>query len=97
MRKAAGVNQRRRGRSAPLAAFALSLAAAMCAQAALKTWDVGDYVQDGLIAHYDGIRNAGANLPHDPNVTTWADLSPNGTAGAATRHGTSRRPTARAG
>ena len=86
MRKAAGVNQRRRGRSAPLAAFALSLAAAMCAQAALKTWDVGDYVQDGLIAHYDGIRNAGANLPHDPNATTWADLSPNGTAGAATRH-----------
>ena len=31
---------------------------ALAADAKLKTsWDVGDYVQDGLIAHYDGIRN----------------------------------------
>lgn len=54
------------------------------AWAALKTWDVGDYVQDGLVAHYDGIRNAGAELPHDPEATAWADISPNGTAGTAT-------------
>ena len=57
------------------------------AWAALRTtWDVGDYVQDGLVAHYDAIRNAGANLPHDSDATVWADISPNGTAGAATMH-----------
>ena len=54
---------------------------AFCASAALKTaadYDVGDYVQDGLVAHYDGIRNAGANLPHDANAAQWADLASNG-------------------
>lgn len=32
------------------------------------------YIQDGLIAHWDGIENAGAGNPHDPTVTRWADL-----------------------
>ena len=52
-------------------AFALTAAAlALASDAKLKTsWDVGDYVQDGLIAHYDGIRNAGAALPHDSTAT----------------------------
>ncbi|MCQ2390663.1 MAG: hypothetical protein MJ240_04515 [Kiritimatiellae bacterium] len=36
---------------------------------------VGDYVQEGLEGHWDGIRNAGANLPHDDTAATWADLS----------------------
>ena len=31
------------------------------------------YVQDGLIAHWDGIDNAGTGT-HDPNATTWVDL-----------------------
>ena len=64
----------------------LLLAAGMMvpAVAALKTtWDVGDYVQDGLIAHYDAIRNAGADQEQDPHATVWKDLSPN--AGQATR------------
>ena len=26
-----------------------------------KAFDVGDYVQDGLVVNYDGIRNAGPN------------------------------------
>ena len=32
-----------------------------------------DYVQDGLIAMWDGIENAGWGA-HDPNATTWKDL-----------------------
>lgn len=40
-------------------------------------YDVGDYVAAGLSVHLDGIRNAGVAAAHDPNPTTWADLSPN--------------------
>ena len=36
-----------------------------------------DYVQDGLVAMWDGIENAGLGV-HDPNATTWKDLSGNG-------------------
>ena len=43
-------------------------------------YDVGDYVQDGLVLHFDGIRNAGADVAHDPVATTWVNL---GTAGDA--------------
>ena len=32
-----------------------------------------DYVQDGLIAMWDGIENAGWGV-HDPNATVWRDL-----------------------
>ena len=32
-----------------------------------------DYVQDGLIAMWDGIENTGWGV-HDPNATTWKDL-----------------------
>ncbi len=32
-----------------------------------------DYIQDGLIAMWDGIENAGWGI-HDPNATTWKDL-----------------------
>ena len=38
-------------------------------------YDLDDYVQDGLVAWLDGIRNAGADLPHDSAATTWVDLS----------------------
>ena len=48
----------------------------------LKVWDVGDYVQDGIVAHYDAIRNVGAALPHDNAAATWADLSPMGGSAA---------------
>lgn len=33
-----------------------------------------DYVQDGLVALFDGIENAGWGV-HDPNATTWANLA----------------------
>ena len=34
------------------------------------------YVQDGLLAHWDGIDNAGIGV-HDSSSTTWKNLSPN--------------------
>lgn len=40
----------------------------------LNAYDVRDYVQDGLVAHFDGIRNAGAAKPHDDAATEWVDL-----------------------
>ena len=45
-----------------------------------QDFDVGDYVQNGLVLHFDGIRNAGASAPHDPAATTWVNL---GTLGSA--------------
>ena len=50
-----------------------------------QDFDVGDYVQNGLVLHFDGIRNAGASAPHDPSATTWANLGTLGTAQNATR------------
>ena len=36
--------------------------------------DADGYVQDGLVAHFDGIRNVGAGLPHDSSAATWKNL-----------------------
>ena len=36
---------------------------------------IDDYVQDGLVLHFDGICNAGKNTGHDPEATTWKELS----------------------
>jgi hypothetical protein len=36
--------------------------------------NTGEYVQNGLIAYYDGINNVGTGL-HDDNSTIWKDLS----------------------
>ena len=41
-----------------------------------RTPTARDYVQDGLVAMWDGIENAGWGT-HDPNATTWVDLSGN--------------------
>jgi hypothetical protein len=38
------------------------------------------YIQKGLVACYDGIENAGAGV-HDPNATTWVDLTGNSNDG----------------
>ena len=43
-------------------------------------YDVDDYVQNGLVLHLDGIRNAGAAAEHDPDATTWVNLGANGAA-----------------
>ena len=37
------------------------------------------YVKDGLLLHYDGIKNTGTG--HDSTATTWKDLSGNGNDG----------------
>ena len=46
----------------------------------IPDYDVGDYVQDGLLLHLDGIRNAGADVEHDPNAEEWVNLGKNGSA-----------------
>ena len=50
---------------------------ALVAVATLSAWATdytsASYVQDGLIAQWDGIDNAGTGT-HDPNATVWKDL-----------------------
>ena len=41
------------------------------------TLSAKSYVQDGLVAMWDGIENAGWGT-HDANATTWVDLTGNG-------------------
>ena len=38
-------------------------------------WDVGDYVQDNLVLHYDGIRNVGATEEHSMTTAVWNNLA----------------------
>ena len=38
---------------------------------AFKAYDADAYVQDGLVLHYDGIRNVGLDQPHSTTTTTW--------------------------
>ena len=51
-------------------AVLLVVACAMIAQAETTL----DYVQDGLIAHWDGIDNVARGTPHDSATTVWTDL-----------------------
>lgn len=46
----------------------------------IVSYDVNDYVQRGLVLHYDGIRNAGGSAGHDPAAVTWANLGSGGAA-----------------
>lgn len=41
-----------------------------------KHWSAKDYVQNGLVAMWDGIENAGWGV-HDADATTWVDLADN--------------------
>lgn len=50
-------------------------AAALFAAFAAFAYDTGDYVQDGLVIHLDGIRNAGVDAEHDSTAVTWANLA----------------------
>ena len=49
-----------------------------------EDYDVGDYVQDALYLHFDGIRNAGATADHDDAATSWVNLGNGGTSFNAT-------------
>ena len=55
-----------------LEAALVSLAVAMASQAALAG-SAAQYVQDGLLACWDGVENAGADT-HDASATVWKDL-----------------------
>ena len=44
-----------------------------------KSFDVGDYVQDGLVVNYDGIRNQGPDASHDSAAMTWVNCANPGT------------------
>ena len=41
----------------------------------LVAYDVNDYVQEGLVLNYDGIRNDGAYRPHSTNAMTWVNVA----------------------
>ena len=47
--------------------------------------DVGDYVQEGLLLHLDGLRNVGADKPHDSAAAIWRDLA-GGASAVITHH-----------
>ena len=59
------------------AVLGTALAALALPGASLATlkYQPGDYVQDGLVVHLDGIANAGADKPHDPDAAVWANLA----------------------
>jgi len=59
--------KKRMAMSAAIAALALGMAHA-------TTYTSASYVQDGLIAQWDGIDNVGTGT-HDPNATVWKDLA----------------------
>ena len=40
----------------------------------VKKIDADDYVQGGLLLHFDGIRNAGLGTAHATSATTWKNL-----------------------
>ena len=63
---------------AALAALPAAAAVKYWDNPAFKAYDVGDYVQDGLVLHYDGIRNAGADAAHSDAAVTWANLASDG-------------------
>lgn len=52
---------------------------------ALIPLDAVSYIQDNLILHFDGIRNAGATAAHDANATTWGNLGSLGSSCDATK------------
>ncbi|MBR4171420.1 MAG: hypothetical protein IKR48_07195 [Kiritimatiellae bacterium] len=44
----------------------------------LVHYNIDDYVWDGLVWFYDGIRNVGKDLPHDPATINWNNLGSSG-------------------
>ena len=49
----------------------------------LAHYDVSDYVQNGLVVHFDGIRNQGESSPHSYDAATWVNLGTGGSANDA--------------
>ena len=59
----------------------IAIAAICCAGAAAAALTSRSYVQDGLIAQYDGINNVGHGVAHSYGTATWVDLTGNGNDG----------------
>ena len=63
------------------------IAAICCTDVAFAALTSRSYVQDGLVAQYDGINNVGHGVAHSDTTTTWVNLtgdtSLNGTVNAA--------------
>ena len=55
-------------------AMSAAIAALAGGMAHATTYTSASYVQDGLIAQWDGIDNVGTGT-HDPNATVWKDLA----------------------
>lgn len=43
-------------------------------EGALIPLDAASYIQTGLMGHFDAIRNAGIDQPHNPSATEWKNL-----------------------
>ena len=52
---------------------ATSLAASLAASPMALASSTARYIQDWLVAHWDGVENAGRGV-HDPSATVWKDL-----------------------
>ena len=59
----------------------VAVVAICCAGAAVAALTSRSYVQDGLVAQYDGINNVGHGAAHSDSTTTWVDLTGNGNDG----------------
>ncbi len=58
----------------------LIVSVAACAVLGVNAASTADYVQDGLIANWDAIDNAGTGT-HNPSATTWKNLVQGGMSG----------------
>ena len=61
--------------------IAIAMAILCCAGAAMAALTSRSYVQDGLVAQYDGINNAGHGVAHSSSTNVWIDLTGNGNDG----------------
>ena len=68
------------GRKCALSALMLLAILAPRAQAALKYEPSSYAARESLLLQLDGIRNVGANVPHDGSATVWANLAGGGGA-----------------
>ena len=66
---------------AHLAATVAAILVSATAHAGLSS---RSYVQRGLAVQYDGINNVDHGAEHDPNASTWTDLTGNGVNGTVT-------------
>ena len=61
----------------------IAMAGAMTCAAAINS---RSYVQQGLVAQYDGINNVGHDAAHSDNAATWVDLTGHGNNGTVDSH-----------